>query len=209
MGAELPVEAHCVRGERKGRRRAKNTICNEVCVCVCLSKLTSLHLSVFWSRVIWVWAWIWVPYFESISAIVSPSLPLELSLPACLCVSVWMCVCVCVCVWVCVLSGWSAGWLRAPSLCQPGVNRLAAPLQTHQDWLVARERWERAQFSPFNAEIQAPGTLSPSLFVLLTRLFASFTSFLSHFLLSSARILTLLFFFVQLSFLLSNLSQVY
>ncbi|KAI4803132.1 hypothetical protein KUCAC02_006688, partial [Chaenocephalus aceratus] len=27
MGAELPVEAHCVKGERKGRRRAKNTKC--------------------------------------------------------------------------------------------------------------------------------------------------------------------------------------
>lgn len=32
MGAELPVEAHRVRGERKGRRRANNLICSRVCV---------------------------------------------------------------------------------------------------------------------------------------------------------------------------------
>lgn len=28
------------------------------CVCVCVRKFTSLHLSVFWFRVLWMWAWI-------------------------------------------------------------------------------------------------------------------------------------------------------
>lgn len=28
------------------------------CVCVCVWKFTSLHLSVFWFRVLWMWAWI-------------------------------------------------------------------------------------------------------------------------------------------------------
>lgn len=50
MGAELPVEAHCVRGERKGRRRAKNTICSEVCVCLCVEIYISSSICVLIPR---------------------------------------------------------------------------------------------------------------------------------------------------------------